>query len=134
MNESINKLFSFDSGLYNWEEIAENKHISNSGSQRIIDINSDSSFLTTAISQDTVQSLDHQIEEMILSMLKDIGSLGTNQYTKMLYETRLKLEKILENIENVKVQQSFIDLVELLNENSSLVSLFQSYTNWLQKA
>ena len=91
-------------------------------------------FLTLAISQDTVQSLDHQIEEMILSMVKDIDSLETNQYTKMLNETRLKLEKMLENIKNVKIQQSFIDLVELLNENSSLVSLFQSYTNWLQKA
>ena len=134
MNESINKILSFDSGLYNWKEIAEDKHISNSGQQRALDVNNENFFLTLAISQDTVQSLDHQIEEMILSMVKDIDSLETNQYTKMLNETRLKLEKMLENIKNVKIQQSFIDLVELLNENSSLVSLFQSYTNWLQKA
>ena len=80
------------------------------------------------------ESLEYQIEKIILSVIDDMENIDTNKFSVLLEKTLLAIKHEIENVQDSKIQQSLTDLVELLMENTNLASLFQSYSNWLQKA
>jgi hypothetical protein len=134
MDNSINRLFSFDSGIYNFEEIIEENPTKLPISKSTSKIDGDDSYLALALSQCPVKSLDIEIEEEILSLIEDVENLKKKSFAALLSDTFRAIEKQLKSNRDTDVQAALSDLIDLLKKNAGLVSLFQSYTNWLQKA
>ncbi|WP_419658357.1 uncharacterized protein Dvar_72430 [Desulfosarcina variabilis str. Montpellier] len=134
MNDSINRLFAFDSGIYNLEEIFNGITTNQIGINNNLITNENSDFIPSAMSTVSGESLEYQIEKIILSVIDDMENIDTNKFSVLLEKTLLAIKHEIENVQDSKIQQSLTDLVELLMENTNLASLFQSYSNWLQKA
>ena len=134
MNNTINQLFSFDAGISNWEEVFKNNQAVLPLSKNSIKLDEDNNFLSSAISSATVKSFENEVEEIFLSLIKDMDRLRRYSFGTLLDETRLAIEMELMEVQDPQTQQALSDLIDLLKENVGLASLFQSYTNWLQKA
>lgn len=134
MNDSINRLYAFDSGIYNLEEIFDDRYTNQPKLNNNISTNENSDFLSFAMSPVSGESLEYQIEKTILSVIDDMECIDSNQFSALLDKTLLAIKHEIENVQDPKIQQSLSNLVELLMENTNLASLFQSYSNWLQKA
>ena len=134
MNNTINQLFSFDAGISNWEEVFKNNQAVLPVSKNSIKLDEDNNFLSSAISSATVKSFENEVEEIFLSLIKDMDRLRRYSFGTLLDETRLAIEMELMEVQDPQTQQALSDLIDLLKENVGLASLFQSYTNWLQKA
>jgi hypothetical protein len=134
MNDSVNRLFSFDSGIYNLAEIIEDEHIAPRKSKIAPKENEDNAIVSMALSQPTIQSLNNEIEEIIHSMIGDMDGLKTALYTTLTENTRLAIESKIQQTKDTKASDSLSELMDLLTDNLDLASLFQSYTSWLQKA
>lgn len=134
MNDSVNRLFSFDSGIYNWAEIIEDRQIATHKSKIVINDDEDNAFLSMALSQASIHSLNNEIEDIIHSIVDDMDGLKTALYATLTENVRIAIESKIKNIENTTMKNSLSELANLLTENSDLASLFQSYTSWIQKA
>jgi hypothetical protein len=136
MDNSINSLFSFDNGIYNLQDIMKHNHSHSSISETSLVEDEDNCDLSLSILSEPIKSLDYEIEENALSLIEDIDidRLRTNTITTLLDETLPSMENQLENTKDENTKQALTDLIHLLKENGNLASLFQGYTNWLQKA
>jgi hypothetical protein len=136
MDNSINSLFSFDNGIYNLQDIMKHNPEHSSISETSLVEDENNCDLSLSILSDPIKSLDNEIEENALSLIEDIDidRLRTNTITTLLDETLPSMENQLENTKDENIKQALTNLIYLLNENGNLVSLFQGYTNWLQKA
>jgi hypothetical protein len=134
MSENLTRLFSFDAGIYNWQEIVESKQAALPMLEKPLNGNHDYVISPQALSLTSIQSLDHQIREAIKPVISDIEILKPKPFKALSEETQLALAKKLEQAKKPETKESLSNLISLLKDNSDLVTLFQSYTNWLQKA
>jgi hypothetical protein len=134
MNDSVNRLFSFDTGIYNWAEIIEDRQIAPSKSKIADKEDEDNAFLSMALSQASIQSLNNEIEDIIHSIIDDMDGLKTTLYATLTDNARIAIESSIKHIDDTNIRDSLSELTNLLSENLDLASLFQSYTSWIQKA
>lgn len=134
MNNSINSLFSFDTGIYNFNDLIKDKSVELSLTQNALPLDEDNLFWSLSISPVPIKSLDYEIEEMAFASIEDMDGLRTNSFTTLLSETFLSIKEHLNNAKDEKTKQAMTDLLHLLKKNADLASLFQGYSNWLQKA
>jgi hypothetical protein len=85
-------------------------------------------------SKNSAQSVDHRIKEAIKSVTEDTEVLKSETFNTLLNETHSTLVEMVKENHPPEIKQSLHSLISLLQENSNLLNLFQSYANWLQKA
>ena len=92
MNDSINRLFAFDSGIYNLEEIFNGITTNQIGINNNLITNENSDFIPSAMSTVSGESLEYQIEKIILSVIDDMENIDTNKFSVLLEKTLLAIK------------------------------------------
>jgi hypothetical protein len=133
MTNPINHMFSFDAGISNWEEVIEHHNMRPEDQNKSVKHKDDRQFLSSATTNTIVKTMDSELEDIFLSLINDMERLRRDSFDILLKKTRLSIEMKLKNIQDPNTQQALSDLINLLDESAGLVSLFHSYTNWLQK-
>lgn len=134
MNNNITRIFSLDSDIFNLQDSENNNWGYLPQFENSILFNQDYYISQLDRSRNIPRSVDHRIKESIKPVVEDIEVLKPKNFNALLNETHSTLVKTIKEEKIPETKESLHSLISLLEENASLLNLFQNNTNWLQKA